>query len=361
MKGRTIALGALLALCALLLCSCGRGGVKSEKEIMADMQEKGVMDVVAISDVPIEEISSLKILKRQTNKERKNDFVYVTVEADTETAHFVCSMKLTYNYYDDQGWVLDEYEPYAEGENITTPKKAPDEQVLENFFNRFSTAHSEEIYFVDYSSWTLDDVTADLEKCEATMQVTASRETRYIKTTESLTMTAHFMPNFCSWVVDGDSVGPYLTKLAYELNVEPGNYYGTGGSGNAFLTIHEYYSDDEGATGISLDLKTSDLGDYSDTHFFMSPISKKKDNEDLDYNNIQETAQDKDELDTLSFLQFHIGLGLHKVRDLGGKTHFEFIAIEMDPSTKYDPNRETSPFSLWINNRIRDITFKYNN
>ena len=68
MKGRILALGTLLVLCALLLCSCGRGGVRSEKEIMADMQEKGVMDVVAVSDVPIEEISSLKILKRQTNK-----------------------------------------------------------------------------------------------------------------------------------------------------------------------------------------------------------------------------------------------------------------------------------------------------
>lgn len=360
MKGRILALGVLLTLCALLLCSCGRGA-KSEKQIKADILEKGVMDVMAVSDVPIEDISSLKILKRQTNKELKTDYVYVTVEADTETAHFVRSMKLTYNYYDDQGWVLDGYESYAEGEENTTPKKVPDERVLDNFFSRFSSAHCTERYFVDYSSWTLDDVTADLENCKATMQVTASRETRYIKTTESLTMTAYFMPNFCSWVVDGDSVGPYLTKLSYELNVEPGNYYGTGGNGNAFLTIHEYYSDDEGATGIALDLKTSKYGDYSDTNFFMSPISKKKDNEDLDYNNIQETAQDKDELDTLSFLQFHIGLGLHKVRDLGGKTHFEFIAIEMDPSTKYDPNQETSPFSLWINNRICNIRFKYNN
>lgn len=134
MKGRILALGALLALCALLLCSCGRDGVKSEKEIMADILEKGVMDVMVVSDVPIEEISSLKILKRQTNKELKNDFVYVTVEADTEMAHFVRSMKLTYNYYDDQGWVLDEYEPYAEGENSTTPKKEPDSTVVDVFF-----------------------------------------------------------------------------------------------------------------------------------------------------------------------------------------------------------------------------------
>lgn len=206
-------------------------------------------------------------------------------------------------------------------------------------------------------------MTADLENCKATMQVTASRETRYIKTTESLTMTAYFMPNFCSWVVDGDSVGPYLTKLSYELNVEPGNYYGTdkNGNGNAFLTIHKYYSDDEGAAGIALDLKTSKYGDYSDTYFFMTPISKKKDNENLDYNNIQETAQNKDELDTLSFLQFYITIGVYEQEDWGNKTSLTIIAIEMDPSTKYDPIRETSPFSLWIDNRICNIRFKYNN
>lgn len=360
MKGRILALGVLLTLCALLLCSCGRGA-KSEKQIKADILEKGVMDVMAVSDVPIEEISSLKILKRQTNKELKTDYVYVTVEADTETAHFVRSMKLTYNYYDDQGWVLDGYESYAEGEENTTPKKVPDERVLDNFFSRFSSAHCTERYFVDYSSWTLDDVTADLENCEATMQVTASRETRYIKTTESLTMTAHFMPDSCSWEVEGDSVGPYLTKLSYELNVEPGDYYGTNDPGNAFLTIHKYSPEDEGASSISLDLKTSDLGDYSDTHFSMTSFSKSKENRNLDYNNIQETAQNKDELDTLSFLQFYIGIGLHKERYLGGKTQFEIIAIVMDPSTKYDPYLELSPFSLWIDNFMNYLTFKYNN
>lgn len=362
MKGRILALGVLLTLCALLLCSCGRGA-KSEKQIKADILEKGVMDVMAVSDVPIEEISSLKILKRQTNKELKTDYVYVTVEADTETAHFVRSMKLTYNYYDDKGWVLDEYDRSSEGMNSTTPKKAPDERALDKFFSRFSIAHCEEYRFVEYSAWTLDDVTADLENCEATMQVTASRETRYIKTTESLTMTAHFMPDSCSWEVEGDSVGPYLTKLAYELNVEPGSYYGVEkvAGEDAFLTIHEYYSDDEGASGISLDLKTSKYGEYSDTYFFMTPFSKSKENANLDYNNIQETAQNKDELDTLSFLQFYITIGVYEREDWGNKTSLTIIAIEMDPSTQYDPIRETSPFSLWINNRLCYITFKYNN
>ena len=294
MKGRILALGALLALCALLLCSCGRGA-KSEKEIKADMEENRVMDVMAISDVPIEKISSLKILKRQTNKELKNDFVYVTVEADTETAHFVRSMMLTYNYYDDQGWVLDEYEPYAEGENITTPKKAPDEQVLENFFNRFSSAHSEESYFVNYSSWTLDDVTADLEKCEATMQVTASRETMYIKTTESLTMTAHFVPNSCSWEIDGDSVGPYLTKLSYEWKIEPGAYTATN-MWTYRLTLNEINVEDN-TISLRLGIYAYDgrvIADYDGTYEL--EWSKL---DGVDLQNIQETIGNEVNLDTM--------------------------------------------------------------
>ena len=46
MKGRTIALGTLLALCALLLCSCGRGGVKSEKELYSEEELTQIHDVI---------------------------------------------------------------------------------------------------------------------------------------------------------------------------------------------------------------------------------------------------------------------------------------------------------------------------
>lgn len=349
MKGRILALGVLLTLCALLLCSCGRGA-KSEKQIKADILEKGVMDVMAVSDVPIEEISSLKILKRQTNKELKTDYVYVTVEADTETAHFVRSMKLIYNYYDDKGWVLDEYDRSSEGMNSTTPKKAPDERALDKFFSRFSIAHCEEYRFVEYSAWTLDDVTADLENCEATMQVTASRETRYIKTTESLTMTAHFMPDSCSWEVEGDSVGPYLTKLSYELNVEPGSYYGVEkvAGKNAFLTIHEYDPEDN---SILLDLKTSDWGDYSG-RFYMSTLSE------IDYDNIQETKSDRDELDTLSFMQFSANIGIFESWGAFSSNSIP-LTLWMDPSIKYDPYQENSPLSLHV--ATLPINFTYNN
>lgn len=280
MKGRTIALGALLALCALLLCSCGRGGVKSEKEIMADMQEKGVMDVVNVSDVPIEEISSLKILKRQTNKERKNDFVYVTVEADTETAHFVCSMKLTYNYYDDQGWVLDEYEPYAEGENSTKPLKGPDNSVVDDFFEVLHE-HYESLETCKYVTWSVDGMDTDLENGISLITVNASRETNIIKTKENLIFRAEFDPLICTWRIPGSTINEYLNTFDYELKVEPGFYTAEG-----FLTTFTVLIKE-----IDLDNNTIAL-DFTANNYECSGVyelHRRAKMEEVDYQDIQGT------------------------------------------------------------------------
>lgn len=280
MKGRTIALGALLALCALLLCSCGRGGVKSEKEIMADMQEKGVMDVVNVSDVSIEEISSLKILKRQTNKERKNDFVYVTVEADTETAHFVCSMKLTYNYYDDQGWVLDEYEPYAEGENSTKPLKGADNSVVDDFFEVLHE-HYESLETCKYVTWSVDGMDTDLENGISLITVNASRETNIIKTKENLIFRAEFDPLICTWRIPGSTINEYLNTFDYELKVEPGFYTAEG-----FLTTFTVLIKE-----IDLDNNTIAL-DFTANNYECSGVyelHRRAKMEEVDYQDIQGT------------------------------------------------------------------------
>lgn len=280
MKGRILALGTLLVLCALLLCSCGRGGVKSEKEIMADMQEKGVMDVVAVSDVPIEEISSLKILKRQTNKERKNDFVYVTVEADTETAHFVCSMKLTYNYYDDQGWVLDEYEPYAEGENSTKPLKGPDNSVVDDFFEVLHE-HYEGLETCKYVTWSVDSMDTDLEKGISLITVNASRETNIIKTKENLIFRAEFDPLICTWRIPGSTINEYLNTFDYELKVEPGFYTAKGFLTTFTVLIKEIDSDNN---TITLDFTANNYecsGVYE--------LHRRAKMEEVDYQNIQGT------------------------------------------------------------------------
>lgn len=324
MKGRILALGALLALCALLLTACGRGGVKSEKEIMADMQERGVMDVVAISDVPIEKISSLKILKRQTNKELKNDFVYVTVEADTETAHFVCSMKLTYNYYDDQGWVLDEYEPYAEGENSTKPLKGPDNSVVDDFFEALHRKfnNSEKLSLArdlgliqEYVSWSVESIETDLQNCSAQITVTASRETYIIKTEETFVLLAEFSPNLCAWSIPGDSVKDYLQKLSYEWKIEPGFYVADEGLYLYALTLNEINTE-ENIISLSLEKSNKYTGDVIYEYSGAYELKKSGSLSGVDLQNIQGTIESNANLDSMVCFMVSADLDVDRELDI---------------------------------------------
>lgn len=317
MKGRILALGTLLVLCALLLCSCGRGGVRSEKEIMADLLEKGVMDVVAVSDAPIEEISSLKILKRQTNKELKNDFVYVTVEANTETAHFVCSMKLTYNYYDDQGWVLDEYEPYAEGENSTKPLKGPDNSVVDDFFealhrkfdNSETLSMSRELGLIqEYVSWSVESIETDLQNSSSQITVTASRETDIIKTEETFVLLAEFSQNLCAWSIPGDSVKDYLQKLSYEWKIEPGFYVADDGLYLYTLTLNEINTE-ENTISLSLGKHDRHTGDAIYEYSGVYELKKSGSLSGVDLQNIQGTIESDANLDSMICFKVSADLG----------------------------------------------------
>lgn len=81
MKQRVIVL-CLVLCCAFLLFGCASTkAVKNEQEIVADLQEKDVPE-----ENPDAVITSLEILKRQTNAEDKRDLVYVMIQAESESA-----------------------------------------------------------------------------------------------------------------------------------------------------------------------------------------------------------------------------------------------------------------------------------
>lgn len=303
-----VVLPALLALCMLLLCSCGRDGVKSEKEIMADIDEKGIMNEMVVSDVPIENISSMEVLKRQTNKESKNDLVYVTVQADTETAHFVRSMKLIYNYYDDKGWLLDEYEFYPEGEYSTTPKKEPDSTVVDDFFEALHRKfdNSEELSWVrdvgliqEYVSWSVESIETDLQNCSSQITVTASRETDIIKTEETFVLLAEFSPNLCAWSIPGDSVKDYLQKLSYEWKIEPGFYVAVDGFNLYALTLNEINTE-ENTISLSLAKQDRHTADVIYEYSGVYELEKSESLSGVDLQNIQETIGSNANLDSMA-------------------------------------------------------------
>lgn len=194
MKRRIIALCMALC-CALLLFGCSAAKtVKSEQEIMADLQEKGV-----IADNPGAKITALEILKRQTNAEDKQDIVYVTIQAEADTAKYVRSYQVEYGLY-DEGWVLDNVSCFEEGENKIIPLTEPGSAELDMFFQNVNdeiNAHNakyadeDEDYIISnppYSSWEITNQETNAETGRAIMHVQASRETPFLITHETMVL-----------------------------------------------------------------------------------------------------------------------------------------------------------------------------
>ncbi len=197
MKRKSIVLF-LLICCALLLCGCASEEVKTEEEILADMQERKLPE-----ECEGAAISGIEILKRQTNQEDKQDIVYVTIQAETETAKLVRSYELEYNLY-DEGWILDGAERYDEGENSTTALSEPPDSVIDDFFARQNEqinahnstyANEDAEYAISnpvYSSWEVTDRETNFETGRSIVYVSASRETPFLITHEKLAFPVTF-------------------------------------------------------------------------------------------------------------------------------------------------------------------------
>lgn len=94
---------------------CSSVGVKKEAEIILDMNENRTIKDGYISQCAYVEnddytVDTFEITRRQTNTDKKEDIVIgnATIKNSYFSTDVVC--KLTYNYYDNGGWVLDECE-----------------------------------------------------------------------------------------------------------------------------------------------------------------------------------------------------------------------------------------------------------
>ena len=75
------------------------------------------------------DVQSLEVIKRQTDKRAKTDLVYVQVDYATPTAERSEKYKLTYGLY-NEGWILDEMEPYEPETWAIKPLAGPDEETV---------------------------------------------------------------------------------------------------------------------------------------------------------------------------------------------------------------------------------------
>lgn len=101
--------------------------VKDEDEILDDVDKyESEINFASFSD-------GVTINKRQTNKDDKEDTVYVTIYGSNDYAYQEYDCVLYYIYYDKGGWILDNLE--VEDFNVTDLKARDDEEILETFNN----------------------------------------------------------------------------------------------------------------------------------------------------------------------------------------------------------------------------------
>lgn len=121
-------------------------------------------------------MSDLNIEKRQTNKEKKEDIIYCSVEINNDYFQTTIKYKLVYNYYDQGGWILDENEII---DTTSKPLRGIDESFLNNVLESDKCHYSitqhttdldaktDTIYFLGtgnhYTNYAMEEFTFDEE------------------------------------------------------------------------------------------------------------------------------------------------------------------------------------------------------
>lgn len=150
----------LIVTALLLLAGCN--SVANEKQIKADLEAYTKSDILAEN----EKITEVKIDKRQTENEEKQDFVWCTVTTEDEHYSYQKEMELTYNYYDEGGWILDDVSVGKRNEWVITPLTGISSEEFSDSLDGISVTADNETWDVtkdNIKSISIDEQKTDLE------------------------------------------------------------------------------------------------------------------------------------------------------------------------------------------------------
>lgn len=142
----------MLPLCSLVSCGQRIPPVKTERQMQEDLREN-----VAFlgSDMSI---TSLEIIKRQTNENELLDTVYVEVQCTGSYYESVTSYVMHYSLY-DQGWILDDASRWYDGRWYATPSGGvPEDTIKKNVLPDSSRYYKSEQWEANLIEITKQDV-----------------------------------------------------------------------------------------------------------------------------------------------------------------------------------------------------------
>lgn len=174
----------LIFVLALACCGCvlsGCSSAKSEKEIVTDLQASASFAAETVK------IYNYTIIKRQTDKNAKTDFVYVNVDAKNDQVLCNRSYKMTYALY-NSGWLLEEVEPFEKETWTAKPLCGVSDETIQEYI-------AQNINENGYTSLEIVGRTTDLENGGFdTIRFQAKKAHLYANEKVEFTQTWYFNP-----------------------------------------------------------------------------------------------------------------------------------------------------------------------
>lgn len=199
MKKKVIVLLSCAAVC-WFLPACGGLSKTPAKTINADIER--IIDDIDLEnyftsdfvyDSPYQYVES-KLQKRQTNREDKEDIIYYDVKIKNEYFEIISTYKLTYNYYDEGGWILEETE--LEDEKVVPIKAAEADLILEKwneklkYYNRTDYVYRDSTDFYGY----FDDFHIEITDVESELNTENFQTRLHVDLTVSLSEMKGYIP-----------------------------------------------------------------------------------------------------------------------------------------------------------------------
>lgn len=135
----------------LLMSGCTKSSSKSEKELLADLQENSFF--LCNQEIMITDYS---IIKRQTDVQGKTDIVYINVRAEDGFISWDCSYVMTYGLY-NEGWILDDIAAYDESNWKVQPLQGVDDEVVQDYMDSYKRENALDLVELIDRATTLEE------------------------------------------------------------------------------------------------------------------------------------------------------------------------------------------------------------
>lgn len=210
----------LLAFVSLtvLFTACGSNSVANETQIRSDLEAYSKAEFLAEN----EKIVNMTLEKRETEKDKDLDVVWCTVTTEDDRCSYEKGLVLTYNYYDEGGWILDLVSVNNKSEWVITPLTGASNDEISASLNGINITADNEIWYVsqdNIKNISIDNQETNLDAKTDTVMVSLTVDDLVEEAIGQLKIQYTFNDG---WVVDSISGTESFTanfKPGLELNI----------------------------------------------------------------------------------------------------------------------------------------------